>query len=68
MGMLTANEAKELSNSVEAQLDSYLKMIIKLQEVGSEKFNDPEALKCREAFAIEVVKFNAILKRHVEGK
>ena len=68
MGMLTAAEAKELSISVEAQLESYLKMIIKLQEVGLEKFNNPEAMKCREDFAAQVVKFNAILKRHVEGK
>lgn len=68
MGMLTAAEAKELSISVEAQLDSHLKMVIKLQEAGPEKFNNPEAMKCRDDFANEVVKFNAILKRHVEGK
>ena len=68
MGMLTAVEAKELSISVEAQLDSYLKMFIKFQEVGPEKFNNPEAMKCHEDFVNEVVKFNAILTRHVEGK
>lgn len=68
MGKLTILEAKELSASVEDQLDAYLKMIIKLQDVGSDKFNSPEAMQCREEFTKHVVKFNDILKRHVEGK